>query len=153
MNTLLLLLLLMADCPMHAQHTAVDSRGDQVMGFSHTATKHTFRLTADGGAIEVRANDAADVENIAAIRNHLREIAAEFSSGTFTKPEEIHARVPDGVEVMKSLGPAVTYQYEEVDRGARVLVTTKDARGREAVHAFLRFQIGDHRMGDSTTVE
>jgi len=152
MNAILLMLMLAGDpanCPMHAQHTAVDQRGDQVMGFSHEKTKHTFRLLEDGGAIEVRANDGADAESIGLIRAHMKEIAKEFTAGTFTKPEQIHARMPDGVDVIKELGAAVTFEYEELDRGARVRVKTKDARGREAVHAFLRFQIKDHRTGDA----
>lgn len=152
MNAILLMLMLAGDpatCPMHAQHTAVDRRGDKVMGFSHEKTKHTFRLLEDGGAIEVRANEANDAESIAAIRSHLREIAKEFTAGTFTKPEEIHARMPDGVDVIKELGSAVKFEYEELDRGARVRVKTENARGREAVHAFLRFQIKDHRTGDA----
>ncbi len=170
MNLLLFVLALAGDpatCPMHAQHMAeaqkgqqadhsahaVDERGDRVMGFSHETTKHTFRLLGDGGAIEVRANDAADAESVAQIRAHLKEIAAEFSAGTFTKPEAIHARVPDGVAAMKELGSAIRYEYEELDRGARVRVKSRDAGGIEAVHAFLRFQISDHRTGDSGKVE
>jgi hypothetical protein len=156
MNTLLLMMLLAGDpatCPMHAQHTAIDQRGDKVMGFSHHKTRHSFRLFADGGAVEVRANDAADAENVAAIRAHLKEIASEFAKGDFAGPREIHGRVPDGAEAMKALGAAIVYRYEELDRGARVRLVTKDARGVEAVHAFLRFQISDHRTGDSGKVE
>jgi TusA-related sulfurtransferase len=161
MNVMLLLFAMAGDpanCSMHAQHTAaqhtdVDRRGDAVMGFSHEKTKHSFRLLDDGGAIEVRANDAADAENIAAIRSHLRDIAKEFAAGEFTKPEEIHARVPDGVDVMKERGAAIAFEYEELDRGARVHLETSDAQAREAIHAFLRFQINDHRTGDSLEVE
>lgn len=156
MNAILLLIFAMAAnpsmCPMHAKHTAVDERGDQVMGFSHEKTKHTFRLLEDGGAVEARANDAKDAESIAAIRAHLQEIAKEFAAGDFAKPRAIHGRDPDGVTVMKALGGAVTYTYEEIERGARVRIATRDARGVEAVHAFLRFQIGDHRTGDATHV-
>jgi hypothetical protein len=177
--TLFLILLALAgdpaDCPMHAQHMAaaaqaktteadaaehaghsahgVDRRGDHVMGFSHEKTTHSFRLFADGGAIEVRANDAADAESVSAIRGHLQEIAKEFAAGTFSKPEEIHARTPDGVVMMKELGATIAYEYEELERGARVRVKTRDARGIDAVHQFLRFQISDHRTGDSGKVE
>ena len=156
MNTLLLMMLLAgepATCPMHAQHAAVDQRGDEVMGFSHQKTKHSFRLFADGGAVEVRANDAADAENVAAIRAHLKEIAVEFAKGDFAKPREIHGRVPDGAEAMKSLGKGIAYRFEELERGARVRLVTKDARGVEAIHAFLRFQIADHRTGDPGKIE
>ena len=169
MNALLMLLLALtgdpAGCPMHAKHTAgaqhdahahheeVNQRGDAVMGFSHEKTKHTFRLTRDGGAVEVRATDAADAESVALIRAHLREIAKEFAAGNFTKPREIHDREPHGVPVMKELGAAIRYQYEDVERGGRVRIVTKNRRGIEAAHQFLRFQIDDHRTGDPGKVE
>jgi hypothetical protein len=156
MNVLILLLTLAGDpatCPMHAQHTAVDTRGDTVMGFAKDRTEHRFRLLSDGGAIEVRSNDANDVESIRAVRKHLREIASEFTAGDFTKPGQIHARIPNGVPVMKQLASAVTYKYEELERGGRVRLSSEDERGVEAIHQFLRFQIADHRTGDSGKVE
>jgi hypothetical protein len=161
MNAMLLMMLMLssdpATCPMHAQHTAhhdaVDHRGDHVMGFSHETTKHKFRLFQDGGAVEVRANEDADAETIAAIRKHLQEIAKEFAAGDFAKPKTIHDRVPDGVPVMKELGSRILYQYEELERGGRVRIKTEESRGVEAVHQFLHFQIADHRTGDSLTVE
>lgn len=152
MNTLLILVLALAGdpatCPMHAQHTNVDQRGDHVMGFSHEKTKHHFRLYEDGGVVEVRANDAADAESVAAIRGHLQQIAKEFAAGDFGKPKEIHARVPDGVPVMKELGSRILYLYEELEGGARVRIKTADPRGVEAVRQFLKFQIEDHHTGD-----
>lgn len=161
MSVFLFLLMMAGDpatCPMHAQHMAaqhtdVDTRGDRVMGFSHETAKHSFRLLADGGAVEVRANDANDGHTIAAIRGHLKEIATEFAAGTFAKPEEIHARMPDGVDVMKELNQAIAYRYEELERGGRLRMITSDERGIEAVHRFLRFQIGDHHTGDSGKIE
>lgn len=103
--------------------------------------------------VEVRANDANDAENITKIRMHLKEIASDFTKGNFAKPEEIHAKLPDGADVMKSLGGSITYRYEELANGARVRISTKDARGIDAVHAFLRFQIADHRTGDPVTLQ
>lgn len=160
MNVLLLILALTGDpatCPMHAKHAghhqAVDQRGDKVMGFSHEKTKHSFKLHKDGGVVEVRANDGADAESIAAIRTHLKEIAKEFAAGDFAKPKEIHGRVPDGAPVMKDLGPRILYLYEELERGGRVRIRTAEPRGVEAVHQFLRFQVEDHRTGDPLMVE
>ena len=161
MNGFLLILALATDpatCPMHAKHTsqhheAVDQRGDHVMGFSHEKTKHNFRLYKDGGAVEVRANDAADAESVASIRKHMQEIANDFAASDFAKPKEIHGRVPDGVPVMRELGGRILYLYEELERGARVRIQTAEPRGVEAVHQFLRFQVDDHRTGDSLTVE
>ncbi|HEX6159946.1 MAG TPA: hypothetical protein VF111_07255, partial [Thermoanaerobaculia bacterium] len=60
---------------------AVDSRGAEAMGFDQQKTKHTFRLHRDGGAIEVRATEAKDAENIASVRTHLAEISRLFPKG------------------------------------------------------------------------
>jgi hypothetical protein len=140
-----------AQCPMHAEH--MKQRGAEAMGFSQEATKHTFRLHVDGGAIEVRAVNAADADSITRIRTHLAEIAKAFPKGDFAKPEYIHGRKPDGVEVMTELLPSIVWKYEELDGGARVRIRSKDARAVEAIQAFLRFQIADHRTGDSGKVE
>ena len=43
---------------------AMEHRGDAVMGFSHEATTHAFKLSDDGGAIEVVANDPKDSKSI-----------------------------------------------------------------------------------------
>jgi hypothetical protein len=151
-----------ATCPMHAQHMAaakqhdaaahhqddVDARGDDVMGFSHEKTKHSFRLLDDGGAIEVRANEADDAADIAAIRTHLQEVARDFATGSYAQPEAIHGRLPDGAATMKSLGSAVTFRYEELERGGRVRISTASAEGVQAIHDFMKFQIDEHRTGD-----
>jgi hypothetical protein len=150
-------------CPMHAEHAkkddahaghhaGVDQRGDHVMGFSHTTTRHHFRLTIDGGLIEVvtAGEDAAARDQI---RSHLRDVAAAFSKGDFSMPRAIHDRVLPGVEVMAGRKDAITYSFEELDAGGRVRIVTRDEQARAAIHDFLRAQIEDHRTGDPPTVQ
>ena len=148
MITALLFVIQMA-CP---QHESMDHRGDAAMGFSQHATKHTFRLLPDGGAIEVRANDANDTTSIQAIRAHLRTIAKSFAEGDFATPEVIHERPPDGASEMKELRSAIAYRYVDVSSGGRVRITTKDPKALDAIHRFLRFQIDEHKTGDSIEV-
>ncbi len=131
---------------------SVDHRGDTMMGFSHRATKHTFRLFADGGAIEVRALDANDASTIQAIRTHLQSIAKAFAEGDFGKPETIHDRLPDGAATMKKLRTIIVYRYADIASGGRVRMATRNARALDAVHRFLRFQIAEHRTGDTTDI-
>lgn len=133
-------------------HAAVDARGDHVMGFDHEKTTHHFRLTTSGGAIEVSANDAGDIESRDAIRGHLPHIAAMFARGDFDAPMLIHGRVPPGVPAMRKRKSLIRWAYEETAAGGRILATTRDARARAALHEFLRFQIRDHRTGDSTEI-
>lgn len=44
-------------------HEEMNKRGDHVMGFDHTKTTHHFRLSPQGGAIEITANSADDTES------------------------------------------------------------------------------------------
>jgi len=47
---------------------------------------------------------------------------------------------------------AIRYQYVETANGGRVNIVTSDADALAAVHAFLTFQIAEHKTGDPTTV-
>jgi hypothetical protein len=157
----------MANCPMHAQHMAeqakshaitdaahgeaVDHRHD-AFGFSHQASRHTFRLYDDGGAIELRASDPADTVTRTAIRTHLKEVAIAFAKGDFQKSQFVHDHEPDGVAVMHERAATISWKYEELPEGARVRIASSDARSLEAIHAFMRFQIAEHRTGDPTTI-
>ena len=72
----------------------VVKRGEHVMGFSHEATTHHFRLFSDGGEIAVTANDPKDKASIDQIRTHLGHIAQMFASGNFKAPMLIHDTNP-----------------------------------------------------------
>ncbi len=134
-------------------HSGVNQRGDQVMGFGHDKTTHHFILKSNGGAIEVEANDSNDAVSRDQIRTHLKHISQKFAAGDFTAPMLIHVQTPPGVPVMKRLKGEIKYQYEETDRGARVLIATSNAKALAAIHDFLRFQISDHKTGDSMEIE
>lgn len=137
----------------HAGHVAaVNERGARVMGFSQTETTHHFILTREGGAIQVEVNDAKDAANRDAIRTHLAHVARMFAEGNFEMPMLVHDETPPGVGVMRSLKATISYVYEETERGARVRISTQDRSALAAVHDFLRFQIKDHRTGDSPDV-
>jgi hypothetical protein len=148
-------------CPMHLgnqslakdrRQEGVVERGDEIMGFSHEKTTHHFRLYADGGSIEVEANQAEDAASRDQIRSHLGHIAAMFAAGNFQAPMLIHAQNPPGAEAMKRLRDRIQYQLGTTPQGARIRITTKDPEALRAVHEFLRFQIADHQTRDSLDV-
>ncbi len=137
----------------HSCHASeVDARGDHVMGFDHAKTTHHFLLTASGGIIDVSANDPGDAASRDAIRTHLEHIAGMFTRGNFEAPMLIHDRVPPGVPEMKSHLDKIHWSYEQTPAGGRVVASSKDPAIVSAIHAFLKFQIEDHRTGDSTQV-
>jgi hypothetical protein len=130
----------------------MNKRGDHVMGFDHTKTTHHFRLQESGGSIEVTANTSDDIESGAQIKMHLNHIAAMFAEGNFNAPILIHDQTPPGVPVMKELKDEIKYNFEEIDRGAAVRISTKNPTALKAIHDFLRFQIKEHKTGDSLDV-
>lgn len=135
-------------CPAHDMHAGLNERGEKGMGFSQTATTHHFLLTADGGAISVEANDPADSTNRENIQMHLHHIQQAFQSGDFDIPMFVHDTVPPGAVVLKQRAKRIRYSIEETANGGRVLIHTKDKKALEAIHAFLRFQITEHKTGD-----
>src|SRR5207248_1410310 len=133
-----------------ASHAAVvEQHGDQAMGFPHDSTTHHFRLSADGGAIEVTTKDASDKTNTGAIRSHLSQIALMFGDGDFSVPMFVHEEIPPGVTTMKLLKAKIHYRYEELSSGGRVRIQSTDPVSLAAVHDFLRFQISEHHTGDN----
>jgi hypothetical protein len=150
-----------AACAMHKKHTAesqdrhmheLNERGNRAMGFDQSKTTHHFRLTRDGGAIEVDANDLRDQASIEEVRRHLAHVSQMFAAGDFSTPFAVHAQAPPGVSELARLKAAIAYRYEETERGGRVRISSGDAKALAAIHEFLRFQIEDHRTGDSPEV-
>ena len=130
----------------------MNKRGNEVMGFDHTKTTHHFRLTSDGGVIQVEANDVNDTTSRDEIRMHLTHIAKMFADGNFKAPMLIHAQTPPGVPVMKSLRADIEYKFADTERGGSVVIKTNNPKALQAVHKFLRFQIKEHKTGDSLKV-
>ena len=135
-------------------HPSAHDRAASVMGFDQNRTAHHFSLFKDGGAIEVDVKDPADTMNRDAIRSHLPHIATMFASGNFEAPMLVHVSndVP-GTNVMGKLKNRIRYTYVEVPAGGRVNIVTSDREALNAVHQFLKFQIAEHKTGDSIAVQ
>src|SRR6185369_2144621 len=109
-----------------SKHEQMNKRGDHVMGFDHTKTTHHFLLQEQGGSIEVTANNSDDVESSEQIRMHLKHIAGMFAEGNFHAPILIHDQTPPGVPVMRESKGEIKYNFEEIERGAAVRISTKN---------------------------
>ena len=132
-----------------AKDEALKKRGGDAMGFDQDSAEHHFILDATGGSIRVTVNKDADAKVLNEVRGHLQTIAEEFSRGDFGKPFQTHDEVPAGVAEMKSAARAISYRYEDVAGGGAVKITTTDVVALEAIHDFLRYQIKEHKTGDS----
>ncbi len=134
-------------------HSSMDKRGGAVMGFDQTETTHRFILFADGGAVDVSVRNSSDTKNRDAVRSHLPHIAMMFGAGNFDAPMLVHdSKDVPGTRTMTARKATIQYRYVETPAGGRVDIVTTDPESLSAVHDFLRFQIADHRTGDSTMV-
>ncbi len=139
-----------------SEHSHSDSdlnhRGARVMGFNQQMATHHFRLSSEGGVIEVEANDAMDLATRDRIRMHLAHIARSFTEGDFRDPMNVHNEVPSGAREMRRLQKQFQYTFENTERGGRVVIRTASPEAIQAAHKFLIFQIRKHHTGDPNNI-
>lgn len=74
-----------------------------------------------------------------------------FSLRNFKAPMLIHDTNQPGIATIR-LKEQIRYEFSEAERGARIRLVTASPETRDAVHAFLLFQIVDHQTGDAPTI-
>src|SRR6266567_4485963 len=95
--------------------------GERALRLDEKKAVRHFNLLPDGGAIEITANDPADV---AAIRQQVANIAAMFGQGKFEVPTVTRGQNPPGVDRMSQLKSDISYASENLPAGGRVHITT-----------------------------
>jgi ubiquinone/menaquinone biosynthesis C-methylase UbiE len=142
----------------HEQHmeqmkkdAEMKQHGAVAMGFDQDKTTHHFTMSAEGGAIAVSVNDTADQASLRQVRSHLQEIAVAFKQGDFGKPLTTHSELPPGVPVMQRLKGVIAYSFEQTPAGGVVRIATANSEARAAIHAFLAYQVTEHKTGDPVT--
>lgn len=136
-----------------ADFAAMQERGRAVMGVDQYSSAHVFEDLADGGRIVLDHDSASDTTGILAIRQHMRDIAAAFRAGDFTKPFQVHAETVPGTAVMAARSAAITYEPIDRPRGAEVRIRTSDSRAIAAIHEFLTFQRTAHHAAGQEAVD
>ena len=131
---------------------AMQARGRMVMGVDQYASAHVFEDLDDGGRIVLDAGSASDAAGIAAIRQHMRDIAAAFRSGDFARPFAVHAQVVRGTSVMAARRAQIRYEASDRPQGAEVRIRTTDAAAVTAIHTFLAFQRTAHHAAGHETM-
>ncbi|MGH2348725.1 MAG: hypothetical protein ACRDFT_04565 [bacterium] len=117
------------------------------MGVDQYASAHIFEDLVDGGRIVLDVDDPSDSAGIAAIRQHMRDIAAAFRVGDFAKPFLVHAEVVPGTSVMTARHTMIMYEASDRSRGGEVSIRSTDPAAIAAVREFLAFQRSAHHAG------
>lgn len=119
--------------------------GADVMPFDLKATTHVFTKSADGGTQRVVAKKAADAQQVKLVREHLREIRAQFLKGDFSGPSHIHGADMPGLAELQAAKPGqVTIDYKDVKSGAELTYRTADTKLVAALHRWFDAQLSDH---------
>ncbi len=151
-TTICFLLVTAMACAQQDHQAQVNEHGDHVMGFPHEKTTHHFELNQQGGLIEVRTNNLKDTVSRDQIRDHFQHIVRMFANGNFDAPMLVHSTAVPGTAAMTKLRSQIHWALSQTPRGARINITTDSKEALDAVHEFLRFQIGDHQTGDCMMV-
>jgi hypothetical protein len=83
----------------------------------------------------------------------LSHITSLFSEGNLNIPMLVHDTTPPGAATMSKLNGEIRYEYEQTPAGARIRIATENAQALDAMHAFLLFQIIEHRTRDSAIIQ
>lgn len=139
----------------HAAHRAamaqaqrqadVSQRGKDVMPFSLDATQHIFSKNAEGGVQKVVARQPADAQQVRLVRQHLKDIQAQFLKGDFSGPSHIHGQqMPGLAELQAAPAGQIAIQYQDVPGGAQLTFATRNALLVAAIHEWFDAQVSDH---------
>ena len=135
-----------AHAPASASRQAdMSARGRHVMPFSLAATEHVFTQNASGGIQQVVTRNAGDAEQVALVRQHLREIREQFLKGDFSGPSHIHGANMPGLAQLQAARPAqLAIAYRDIPAGAELSYTTTEANLVAALHQWFKAQLADH---------
>jgi hypothetical protein len=123
----------------------VAKRGGDVMPFDLGATTHVFTTSSNGGVQRVIAKRPDDAAQVRLVRQHLRQIEAEFRKGDFSGPEHIHGADMPGLAQLRAAPPGrISIAYREVPGGAELTYRTGDPQLVRALHAWFDAQLSDH---------
>ena len=74
----------------------------------------------------------------------MRDIAAAFRAGDFTKPFAVHAQTVPGTAVLTAKRYAISYDVIDRPKGGEVRINSTDPAAIAAIHKFLEFQRTAH---------
>lgn len=128
-----------------SRQAEVSVRGANVMPFELKATTHLFSKKKDGGVQQVVAKNPKDQTQIRLIREHLKQIAVQFTKGDFSGPIHIHGSSMPGLNDLKrAKSGEIRVSYQNLSDGGQIEYTTANAPLIAALHQWFDAQLSDH---------
>ena len=128
-----------------SRQAEVSARGAHVMPFDLKATTHLFSKSKAGGVQQVIAKNPRDSTQIRLIREHLREISGQFTTGNFSGPTHIHGASMPGLNELKNAKRGeVSFNYQDLPGGGQIRYSTASASLVAALQRWFDAQLSDH---------
>lgn len=122
----------------------VHGMSHEVMPFDMSKTRHIFAMSDSGGVQKVVARDAADKDQIALIRRHLRHEADAFSKGDYGDPTQLHGAAMPGLADVRANAANIRVTYADLPNGAELTFSTHELHVVTAIHRWFGAQLSEH---------
>lgn len=158
-RTILILAALLVTAPLASAQTAMgdptqemNARFSKALGVSLDKIALHYYLVKNGGVIELASKDPNDTVTIEAIQKYLQTQKDLWEKGKDTVTE-VHAKAPESANIMRKLRNDITFYTAKTDAGAVLRMFSINDQARGAIQDYLKFEIAEHKTGDSPTVD
>lgn len=128
-----------------SRQAEVRERSAVEMPFDMAATTHVFTKMERGGTQRVVAKARDDVNQVALIRAHLRDLANRFRRRDFGGPGHVHGAGMPGLDRLRTAAPgALQIDYHDLPSGGEIDYRSDRADVIAALHAWFDAQVADH---------
>ncbi len=132
---------------------ALNARFSRVLGVSVEKVVLHFYLVKNGGVIDLTAKDPKDSITVNAIQKYLQNQKELWEKGKESAVTHIHERPPEAAATMRKLRNDITFYTAKTDAGAVLRMFSINDQARGAIQDYLKFEIAEHKTGDSPTVD
>lgn len=130
----------------------VNARFSRSLGVSLDKIVLHYYLVKNGGVVELTAKDPGDTATVTAIQKYLQTQKELWEKGK-DPVTEIHGKAPDSAAVMRKLRNDITFYMAKTDEGAVLRMFSINDQARGAIQDYLKFEIAEHKTGDSPTID
>jgi hypothetical protein len=123
----------------HVHHMA-----HTVMPFAMSKTLHLFKMTEQGGVMQVVTREAGASDQVPLIQQHLQHEAAQFQKGDFSDPAKLHGVSMPGLKELEAGATKIKVPYEALANGAAIRFETSDLHLLTAIHRWFGAQLSEH---------
>ena len=131
----------------------MNARFSRAVGVSLDKMVLHYYLVKNGGVVELVAKDPADAATIESIQKYLQNQKDLWEKGKENVVTEIHGKFPEPAVTMKKLRNEITFYMAKTDNGGVLRMFSINDQARVAIQDYLKFEISEHKTGDSPTID